>query len=184
MDSDHYRTAVLTRALDKPGLSDISHRRIVESVKEMDSDHYIAEVIKHLMVNKLSDAALSGFVDILSSMESDHYRTEILKRMLDRQELTEVQFAAILAACVKMDSDHYRTEILKRAVSRTGSDKMMLEVLSATGEVDSDHYLTEVLLSVAPKIRNGSEKVKDAYRASAKNISSETYYGRAIRAIE
>lgn len=184
MESDHYKTIVLTKALDKTGLSDVSHNQVVESVKQMSSDHYITEVIKHLMGNKISDGSLSGLLDMLSSIESDHYRTDILRRILSQQNLTEEQFAKIITATSAMDSDHYKTEVLKDAMNRASSNKKMVGILNAAKEMDSDHYISEVLISAAPKVKTGSAEMKDAYRASAKSISSETYYGRALRAIE
>jgi hypothetical protein len=184
LESDHYRTIVLTKALDKTGLSDASHRAIVESIKEMSSDHYITDVIFHFMNNQLSDAALSDLLDILSSLESDHYRTEILKRIIDRQEMNEEQFAKILDACGEMESDHYKTMVLQETLSSSHLKNSIIQVLNATSHMNSDHYITEVLLSAAPKVRNGGEELKKVYRASAKNISSETYYGRALKAIE
>jgi hypothetical protein len=83
-----------------------------------------------------------------------------------------------------MDSDHYKTEVLNNAMKRAGSNKNIIQVLNAAGQIDSDHYITEVLVSAAPKVKTGSAEIKDAYRASAKSISSETYYGRALRALE
>ncbi|MEX2234192.1 MAG: hypothetical protein WD824_18655 [Cyclobacteriaceae bacterium] len=184
LESDHYRTEVLTKAMNKPGISEASHRRVVESVKEMESDHYITQVIMHLMDDKISDGALTNLLDILNSIESDHYRTEILKRIIDRQELNEAQFSKILEASADMGSDHYKRVVLKEALSSAVSNNTFLQILNSSTQIDSDHYLSEVLLSAASKVKSGSSEMKNAYRVAAKSISSETYYGRVLRAIE
>jgi hypothetical protein len=45
--------------------------------------------------------------------------------------------------------------------------------------------MSTVLIAIAPQIRTlNDNEVKDAYRQAAKQIDSETYFGRAIRAIE
>jgi hypothetical protein len=59
-----------------------------------------------------------------------------------------------------------------------------MAVIKASEQIDSDHYVTEVLSDIAPRVKTGSTQLKDAYRAAAKRIDSETYYGRALRAIE
>lgn len=184
IESDHYKTVVLTKALDKEGLSGTSHQKVIEAVKDIESDHYITQVIKHLLDNKLSDELLTLLLNIVSSIESDHYRTDVLKSLLDRQDLTELQFNKLVEACGNMDSDHYKTVILQEALSNTLTDSKVLTVLNATKSIDSDHYITEVLLDAAPKVKTGNGALRDAYRAAARGINSETYYGRAIRAIE
>jgi hypothetical protein len=50
--------------------------------------------------------------------------------------------------------------------------------------IGSDHYKTTVLTRIAPIVKQSDTEAKDAYRQAAKRISSETYYGRALRAID
>jgi hypothetical protein len=84
-----------------------------------------------------------------------------------------------------MSSDHYKSEVLRHAMDRSDlSDAKIIALLTAAESINSDHYLTEVLVSAAPRVRNGSDALKNAYREAARNISSETYYGRAMRALD
>ncbi len=185
IESDHYRTEVLTEALDKAGLSNTSYQRVIESVKGIESDHYVNEVIKHLMNNKLSDELLTLLLSIMPSIESDHYRTEVLVSLLKRQDLTDIQFNKLIESCGMMDSDHYKTVVLQEALSSSKiNDSKLTSIINATNQIGSDHYITEVLTDAAPAVKSGSSQLKDAYRSAAKRIDSETYYGRAIRAIE
>jgi hypothetical protein len=185
IESDHYKTVVLTKALDKPGLSSASHAQVIEAVKDIDSDHYITQVIKHLLDNKLSDNQLTLLLNIVGSIESDHYRTEVLKTLLEHQEITEAQFNKVMEACGNMDSDHYKTVVAQEAASSPNiSDSKLITIINFTKTMDSDHYIATVLTDLAPRVRSGSSAVKDAYRAAARKISSETYYGRALRAVE
>lgn len=185
IESDHYRTVVLTKALDKQGLTNISFQKVIESVKDIESDHYVTQVIKHLLDNKLTDEMLTLLLDITNSIESDHYRTEVLKSLLRRQDLTDAQFGKLVDAVANMDSDHYKMTVLNDALlSKTITDTKVVAIINITKDMDSDHYITEVLMDAAPKVKQGNSVMKDAYRAAAKRISSETYYGRALRAIE
>jgi predicted XRE-type DNA-binding protein len=184
IESDHYRTTVLSKALDKNGLSNVSYQKVIESVKDIESDHYITEVIRHLLDNKLSDQLLTTLLTVTSSIESDHYRTEVLTTLLKRQDLTDEQFNKVMESCRDMESDHYKTVVLQNALAGNPTNKKVLIVLNAARDIDSDHYMTEVLLDTAPKVKAGNVAMKDAYRITAKEISSETYYGRVLRAIE
>jgi SOS response regulatory protein OraA/RecX len=185
IESDHYKTVVLTKALDKPGLSSTSYQKVIESVKDIESDHYITEVIKDLLNNKLSDEVLTLVLDITTSIESDHYRSDVLGTLLGRQDLTEAQLNKLIESCGRMDSDHYKTVVLRKALASSSiTDSEAIAILNSTRQMDSDHYITEVLMGAAPKVKTGSAPLKDAYRNAARSISSETYYGRALRAIE
>ena len=184
IESDHYRTVVLTKAMGKTGLSDNSHQQIIASVKDIESDHYITQVLSDLMRIKLSDEVLAQALDILPSIESDHYRAEVLKMILTKQTLQDDQFQKVLEASGEMDSDHYKSNVLQEALSKTVSINVVRQVLKTATEIESDHYKTEVFLAAAPKIKAGSQELKDLYRSSAKEISSEMYYGRVLKAIE
>lgn len=185
IESDHYKTVVLTKALDKEGLSSASHQQVIEAVKDIESDHYITQVIKHLLDNKLSDDLLTLLLNIVGSIESDHYRTEVLKTLLDRQDLTDTQFNKVMEAAGNMDSDHYKNVVADEASSTANiTDAKLITIIGLTKRMDSDHYVTQVLVYVAPRVKSGSSALKDAYRSAARGISSETYYGRALRAIE
>lgn len=183
LESDHYKTMVLTQALEKKGLPPSAHERLLESVKEMSSDHYIAQVIVELMVNKLSDKAMTDLLEIIPAVESDHYRTEIFNKLLEHQDLTPEQFAQVLDACGDMESDHYKSEVLKKALEDATSNATLIAILNSVDKLDSDHYITDVLVSAAPKVKNANTDVRNAYNRAAKKISSETYYGRAAKAI-
>lgn len=184
IDSDHYRTVVLTKALNHE-LSAASYQKVVESVKGIESDHYITQVIKDMLDKPIDSEVLSSLLSITSSIDSDHYRTEVLTTLLKKQDLKEEHYKKLVAYCNTMESDHYKSQTLQTALSVSNlTDGKLLAVLQAAAEIDSDHYITEVLVDAAPTVKKSSATVKDAYRAVAREIRSETYYGRALRAIE
>jgi len=186
MSSDHYRTVVLKRALAKPGLSSKSFQRALESVKEMDSDHYKTEVLTDLLNNSIAPDVQTILITATSSIDSDHYITVVGKQILKKVNLSDDAFQKLVQTMAEHQSDYYTAEFLKAAADRQNLSKENIKViLTSAGSIDSDHYTTEVLVDLAPFIRNsGDASLKDAYRAAAKRIGSETYYGRAMRAID
>jgi hypothetical protein len=56
-------------------------------------------------------------------------------------------------------------------------------ILTAATNINSDHYITMVLEKIAAKVK-GDAVLTEAYRQAAKKISSPTYYGMALRAID
>jgi len=185
IESDHYRSIVLSRALAKTGLSNNSYQRALESIKEIESDHYKTEVITKLLTNQLPNGQLQNLVEISTSIESDHYTTEVLKEVLRQQELSDDAFNLVVDRASKMDSDHYASVVLGTSLDYPNLTQVkIISILNAAGNINSDHYITQVLTQASTKVKSGDLQLKDAYRAAAKKISSETYYGRAMRAID
>lgn len=185
IDSDHYRTIVINRALDKPNLSALSYQKALESIQGIESDHYKTEVLRHMMRGKISTEQLKTLVTLSNSIDSDHYLTEVFKEVLATQDLNDSDFKILVDRVATVDSDHYASIILKAALeSKNMNEAKMVSVLTAAGKIDSDHYISEVLLDAAEQVRNGSAGLKEAYRAAAKKIDSETYYGRVVKAID
>jgi hypothetical protein len=184
INSDHYRTEILTKALDRK-LSAESYQQAIEAVKDINSDHYITEVIKGMLRNPIDDQSLNNLLSVTSSIESDHYRTDVLITLLKKQDLKEEQFKKLAEYCDSMGSDHYKSQTLKTALeTRNMTDGKMIAIIKAASDINSDHYMTEVLVEAAPYVKSAGNDVKDAYRAAARKINSETYYGRTMRAMD
>jgi L-fucose mutarotase/ribose pyranase (RbsD/FucU family) len=185
LESDHYRSVALKKALNKPNLSSNSFKRAVESIKEIESDHYKTEVLTDLLENKLSNDVNTAIVLVSENIESDHYKTIVLTSLVKRQNLDEASFKKLIEVGSHSDNDHYASQFLRTTLQAPNvSTANLITIISAAANIDSDHYITEVLTAAAPKVKTGDNSLKEAYRAAAKKIESETYYGRALRAIE
>ena len=159
----------------------------IGTLKDIQSDHYVSDVISELLDKKMNgnDEALRGILDITkNSINSDHYAStvinELMKTNLDTKNLTHV-----LGIIQKnIGSDSYSSRIYKSLAKRIDlTDDQLIVVLNAAKTMNSDSYLSQTLLAFAPRVKKGSQKLKDAYTKTAKSINSETYFGRAIKAI-
>lgn len=184
IESDHYKTDVLKRALNKPNLSKRSYENLIESTRHVESDHYLSEIIKDMLSKKLTPEVIASTAQILGSIESDHYRSEVLGRLLKQESLNDNLLATTLDLCKAMDSDHYKSQVLQQAVAEVKTDGQLASVLQVVHSMDSDHYKTEVMTRAANRVKAGGTPLKDTYREVARSISSETYYGRVLRALD
>lgn len=184
IDSDYYRSVVLTKALEKQGLSATSFQRALESVKDIGSDHYKSEVMRSLVSKPISDDLKVQLIDLTHSISSDHYCTEVLEAMMEHQKLDDRAFDSLVKRAANIESDHYASTVMEYALSHDLSKSQLINLLNAAGRIDSDHYLSEVLMSAASQVRRSDQEVKEAYRNAARNIESETYYGRVMRSLD
>ncbi len=183
IDSDYYRSVVLNRALSHEGISPASFQKAMESVKDIDSDHYKTEVMKALLSKPMPADLQINLIDLTGSIDSDHYCSLVLKEILDRQSIDDKAFGNLIQRVGSIDSDHYASTVMKEALDKDLSEANLITLLKAASRIDSDHYLTEVLVAAAPKVRRAGSNVKEAFNEAARHINSETYYGRALRAL-
>ena len=186
IDSDHYRTQVLARALKKNDLSKTLVKNIVNAVADVESDYYKTEVLNSMAERASIDPDLQNqIVSVLNnSVGSDYYASVTYNKILKHQKLSDDSFKNLILAAGELNSSTYAADVLQNAATKTLSANQLVYTLKAAENIDSDHYLTTVLQALAPQVKNADSSVKDAYRQAAKKISSETYYGRALRAVE
>lgn len=185
MDSDHYRTIVIQKALSQKNLSSTSYQKVLESVKDFDSDHYKTQVLTDLLSNKLPTDQIFSLVTLSNSIDSDHYLTIVFQQVMKNQDLSDEAFKSLMDRASHVDSDHYASTILRSALDLPGlNDSKLISIIGAAGNLESDHYITEVLVDAAPHVKNAGGSVKDAYRSACRRIESDTYYGRAMKALD
>ncbi|MEL6837408.1 MAG: hypothetical protein AAFP77_30655 [Bacteroidota bacterium] len=186
IQSDHYMSEVLQRAARQDNLSGTAYEGFLSALAKIDSDHYTKEVIFAIDKEDFSSTTLVNMLDQLrQNVQSDHYLNEALRHIIREQSLDGPTYTALLRAAASIQSDNYSSGVYEALVrDKNLSGDQLAELLLSTGNIQSDHYLTEVLLAVAPLVKNQGEEVKSAYRTAAKEISSESYYGRAVRAID
>lgn len=184
--SDYYRTQVLKKALDKQGISQTALKNIVDALADVSSDYYKTSVFNAMsdQPNMDPDVQLQVIHLIGSSVGSDYYAATSLKNLLEHQKLTDASFKDLVAAAGHLGSANYASDVLRAAASENLSKNQLMDILKASGNIGSDHYLSQVLMALADQVKASDQAIKDAYRQTAKKIGSDTYYGRAIKAID
>ena len=121
---------------------------------------------------------------IKESVNSDYYASMTMKNILKNQRLTDESFKLLVNVSSEFNSANYAADVLRTAAEKKLSEIQLMDILKASANIDSDHYLSEVLLSLSDQVRTSNSAVKEAYRSAAKGIDSDTYYGRAVKAID
>ena len=185
INSDHYLTQVLREIMSKRELNSQNMEKIMSLSKSINSDHYKTLVLKRAIRNKnLSKAAYNSFINSLSDINSDHYTAEVIKELMAERLDAESLDKVLDIIKRNVSSSHYATVIYKKlAQKRNLSEAQLISILNAAESISSSHYLSQTLLAFAPQVRNSSKKVKDVYAKVAKSINSDTYFGRAMKAI-
>lgn len=186
IESDYYKSQVLEKVLHRQDLSKLATQNMVEALGDVNSDYYKTSVFNNL--TEKSDLAPEVQVKVIESLKnsvgSDYYTSISFKKMLEHQKLSEENFHLLVSSVDAIHSDYYASEVLRAAANRQLTKQELMALVAASASIESDYYQSGVLLHVADKVKASDAAVKDAYRQAAKQIGSETYYGRALKAIE
>lgn len=184
--SDYYQSQVLSKAMKKDGLSEEAYNSLIENIAEIGSDYYMSQVFSDMLDKQMQEKTLTNMVKLLNrNMSSDYYLSSVLSKMMREQKIGENTMEALAEAIGDMSSSTYAAEIIKDASKASRIEKKtLIALLGAASEIDSDYYLSEALTSLADHVKASDEEVKKAYRDAARRIGSDTYYGRAVKAID
>lgn len=187
VESDHYMTQILNEVMDSRDLNSQNIAKIISLSKDIQSDHYKTEVLKKVINdNGLPSIAYNAFLETLDDIKSDHYTSVVITELLNNKLDTSTNSLNGLLDIVSnnINSDHYATTVYKQLAKHNLSENQLISVFNSVKNIKSGHYLSETLIAFSGQVKKASEKVKSAYRAAAKSINSDTYYGRAVKAID
>jgi hypothetical protein len=184
--SDYYRTQVLNKAINRSGLSNESLKNTVDALEDINSDYYKSTVFNNMVEHTTldNDIQVRMINQLKESIRSDYYASGVLKNILEHQKFSDESFKLLVNVGSNFSSANYASDVLRTAAEKELSKNQLIDILKASANVDSDHYLSEILLSLSRQVRESDAAVKEAYRIAAKGIDSDTYYGRAIKAID
>lgn len=183
MDSDHYKSIILTRAL-REDLDDDMIIKVLEASIIMDSDHYKTTVFNSLLDRRnLSDKVIDQIVKSAADIDSDHYATTVLRNALDRPNLSDEAFNSLMDAVSNIDSDHYVTETFRGMMrNRDISDKVVEAIIKRLEYMDSDHYRNVIISDLF-----SSQKISSKYFSSLLNtvddIDSDHYASEILKKV-
>ena len=187
VESDHYVTQILTEIMDRRSLNSQNVSKIISLSKDIQSDHYKTQVLKKVINDRnMPSDAYDALIGTMADIKSDHYMTQVIKTLMKSKLETSNSGLSNLLDLVRnnIKSDHYAATIYKLLAGQNLSEAQMITALNSSAGIKSDHYLSQVLMAFSGKVRRASERVKSAYRAAAKSIGSDSYYGKASKAID
>jgi len=104
LNSDHYKTIVLTTMLKKQELTDDGFKKLVSEGSRTESDHYATQVLTAaLQVPNLSNARILAVLNSAANINSDFYMTEVLTKAAPKVKNDAVLMEAYRAAAKKIN---------------------------------------------------------------------------------
>ncbi|MGB5818383.1 MAG: hypothetical protein WBG90_02785 [Saonia sp.] len=185
INSDYHKTQVLRAALASPGLSESGYSNFLKSMSDINSDHHSATIFSALLNKKLDRESLAELLQLAGhTISSNHHKAQVLKKVVQKQPLEGGNLEVLLSAVKGMGSDSDQAEVFKQLSKKSFSTGQLTSILAATKSMGSDYHQAQALMAFAQAVREKGDTAKEAYRNACSSISSESHYGKAIRAIQ
>ena len=185
IQSDTYKSNVYKELFERTTLSSEKLKSIFESLEDIQSDNYLSNILVDFAKKQQDEESLTAMLNLSgNSIGSDYYLSLILIEVVNNQKLEGRTLNAFLTSLRSVSSDHYATNVYKELAQLDMTEAGMIQILKASASIGSDHYLSTSLIELSRKVNGMGEGVKDAYRSAARTISSDTYYGKAMKALD
>ncbi|MEQ8470284.1 MAG: hypothetical protein RIC35_03825 [Marinoscillum sp.] len=185
IDSDVYSVNTYQALLQKQTLTNNDLEQILGAVDEIGSDTYLSNLLREMLEEKRDTPILKKLFEAAAdNIGSDHYLAEVLKTAVRKQKIEGQAMDAFASAIQSISSGNYVHSVIQESRNVAWGNESLIKLINACGQIGSDHYLAQSLTTLAPQVNQSDDAVKSAYRNTAKRISSETYYGRAMKALD
>lgn len=182
VDSDHVRSIYYEELLTKDLNSNDVVRLLNDLESNMDSDHYISEILKdNDDIFLISPAATDAYINSVEAIDSDHYMSEILRNIIGNEDISDDQVNDLLDISEEINSDHYKSEVLRELIDERDLTKTnSMKLVELMDDINSDHYIVEVLTDLLDE-RDLDTEVLGVISLSLDNISSDHYLSEIIK---
>jgi len=159
----------------------------IKAAENIHSSSNLASVVVSMIANsKISDQWLSNVTVLGKKINSNSELGNIAKKLISNRELNNENIETILILSKENQSNSGLVEVFKKMAKKANllSDYQLIKILRTAPEcIQSSSNLSETLIAFSGKVKKSSEKVKEAYRESAKQINSSSNYASAMKAI-
>lgn len=186
ISSGHYLSKILTSVMENRDLNSQNMKTIMDLTDQVKSDYYKSQILKKALKKEgISKTNYDAFLSTLSNIKSDHYTTQIINDLLGKNLNSQSLSKLLKLADENVKSDYSMSNLYKKLAKQNDlSESLMIQLIeSASNRISSGYYLSNVLIAYSGKVKSSSQRVKDAYTKAAKSIKSETYFGRAMKAL-
>lgn len=156
------------------------------STNATEQQHYLGR----FNARQLQDTAVAAaWLNSVGELGPAYMKKDLLLKYLDtlaktKDTLPAAQFDTVLALTGRFDSPGEQKEVYGRLIDMPPTtNEEWIGLIRATGNLEPDVWKSDLLLKIAPTMPR-TDSILIAYRASAKRITGDMEYGKAMRAIE
>lgn len=186
ISSNSERSSVLRsiRLLDLAGNPAITEQYF-NTVRGISSSSETGRVLRYTLENHDMDASsMIVFMETVTRLSSSSEKGRVLRTAIPHLIYEIPVLDAYFDAVGSISSSSEQGRTLRALISNGNIDRNVIRgTLQTAGRISSNSELGSVLRAVAPKIPENDAALRDIYMTTAKKLSSDSEYRRAVDAI-
>ncbi|MCK4852887.1 MAG: hypothetical protein KAT31_01465 [Bacteroidales bacterium] len=184
--SSSTETSSVLRSIKDINLADTQTRDAYFTViRAMSSDTESSRVLRYTLdVHQLDNPALISFYETTRTMNSNTETGNVLRASLSHLPSEMAVQDAFFATVNSLSSSTEHGRVLRQYAGMGDlSSYAITGILNSARRISSSTEKGSVLRAVAPRIKEGDSELRDLYMDTAKTLSSDTEFRRAMDAI-
>ncbi|MFT3751179.1 MAG: hypothetical protein QM768_22900 [Agriterribacter sp.] len=157
-----------------------------EAIESIDSDFEKANTLKAILNQPLTEDQYRRLIIVSNTITSDFEQCNFLKEIIEKENLPRDResFSVLLQSLHNVESGFEKSGILKKVLDKgLHTEEQWYLFLKEVALINEDFEKANILTAAAAKMP-GTTDLTEIYTESAKTISSEYEYGRALKAIQ
>jgi ribosomal protein L12E/L44/L45/RPP1/RPP2 len=187
ISSDYEKARVLRHVLNNNKLNEANFTKTLDAVAGISSDYEKAKVLAELLNKQdLPEKYFRQTMTVVAGISSDYEKSKVLSKLIscNCKALNE-HFPAVLETIGKISSDYERSKTLSTLLKgKQLSELQYVQSLGAITGVHSDYEKSKLLQQVSKTMPRDKPAVIEAYKKTAKSISSDYEYRKVMTSLE
>jgi hypothetical protein len=184
LESDADKVAILKKIVAAQLKKQVIDSVYFEVIGKIGSDADRTNILQYILTrDSISPSNTEKLMDLTSRLSSDADKRELFDSMIKKDLIEDSLYDTLLKYSRNFNSETDRIELYHKLIL----DGQMQEIqwvsfMESISQLSSDHDKTDLLILIGQKMPQ-TENLKETYRKTARTISNDTDYGRAMRAI-
>jgi len=186
MSSDYEKGKLLSFILQNEKISPANFSRVLPAVTHIASDYEQAKVLKQIVVNQtLPPPAQKEVIVVLRTVSSDYEKNRVLTTLMANPQYVSVNFHELVGTINTMSTDYEKARALSALVTKCKlTPQNFLQVLPVVSTINSSYEKSRTLQKMKPALPMDNAQVRAAYVKTAKTITSDYEFRKAIDGLE
>jgi ribosomal protein L12E/L44/L45/RPP1/RPP2 len=187
MSSDYEKAKVLRYVLNNNKLNEANFTKTLDAISGVSSDYEKAKVLTELLNKQdLSEKYFKQTMMVVAGISSDYEKGNVLNKMINCNcKALNENFTVVLETVSKISSDYEKSKTLAALLkNKQLTEQQYIQSITAIANVHSDYEKSKLLQQLSKTMPRDKPAVMEAYKKTAKSISSDYEYRKVMTSLE
>ncbi|WP_299824016.1 hypothetical protein [uncultured Pontibacter sp.] len=157
----------------------------LQAAQKISSDYEKGKVLSHFLATPhLSKNTAAAAVKTVNSISSDYEKSKIIQKMANQESFLTDNYKLTFGAINSISSDYEKSKSISSILNKQKLSEAQYQALfPVVSSISSDYEKSKVLRNMASRLPANATALREDYKKTAKTISSDYEYRKAIEAL-